>query len=357
MLLLGEADVRRCLSMRDCLEVNRRALQSIGTNDNQTTSSHNASPSPRGVVPTRLALPFEQSDWTLFKPAAYYDETETQMGLKVVSVRAKNPANNKPLVPATILLLDASTGEVNAMVSATYLTAARTAAGSALATRLCLDSLRQRQKHSTTDLKHLVVFGAGLQAECHIEAIHEAMQQTFQRITIVNRSHARAQNLRENLAVNHPSCQCDILLLDQKQDIQDALATADVVVATTNTLTPLWDGKSLKPGCHINGIGSYTPDMHEVDVATVDRCRVFIDTPEAKTVGDLKHLSERKQQHPIVLLGDALTNPVAAWESADSKLDCTFYKAVGTAIQDVMTATMVAERAKEMGVGTYVDMS
>ena len=97
--------------------------------------------------------------------------------MKIVSPRANNASKNKPTCPATIMLLNAETGETSAVVAATYLTAARTAAGSALATQMACPS--------SADGLALVVFGAGLQGELHIKAIQHVVN--VKKVLIVNR--------------------------------------------------------------------------------------------------------------------------------------------------------------------------
>jgi ornithine cyclodeaminase len=324
--------------MKDCLDVNRVALSSMVTQ--------------QSFVPKRLGLPYEPShkhdddvpDWTLIKAASFTEHDETvQMGVKVVSVRSHNPAHNLPLVPATVLNIDPATGKVDAVLAGTYLTAARTAAGSALATAIL-------KPH----LQHLVVFGAGLQAELHIQAIATALNRPIPLVTIVNRTEARSKELSKKLPAEWAEHTHTVVLNDSLA-VSEAISTADCIATTTNSPTPIFDGSLLKPGCHINGIGSYTPDMQEVAARTVDRCRVFMDTPEAKDVGDLKHLTSH---HPIHLLGELLIDPSIqdSWE-ASPMVDSTFYKSVGTCIQDVMTAKMVVKRARELNIGTMVDMS
>ncbi|KAI2510659.1 Shikimate / quinate 5-dehydrogenase [Fragilaria crotonensis] len=280
MLFLSESNVKQCLSMKDCIDVNRQALISLTNNGG-------------GIVPTRIALPYQSSplatttsttpstpssqDWSLFKPATYQqsDGSTSHMGMKLVSVRSENPSRfGLPMVPATIMVVDPPSGMVEAVVSATYLTAARTAAGSALATQLCCRS----------NSKHVLVFGAGCQAECHLEAI-QCVVPTLERITIVNRNRDRADTLAAQQTL--PTT---VLELQDTIAIQQALQDADIVVACTNTMTPLFDGTFLSKGCHVNGIGSFTPDMQEIDDATVQRSIVLIDTPDAKSVGDLKVL-------------------------------------------------------------------
>jgi ornithine cyclodeaminase len=347
MFLLGERDVRQALSLQECLDINRKALMAItdGT----------------AVVPSRLGLPYPNNpnlkdekkgalssntaeDWTLIKPAAYYSSQspDVAMGMKVISLRANNPSKGLPLAAATILLLDAASGVVEATISGTYLTVARTSAGPALAV-----------KTFQPQAQHLVLFGAGAQAECHVELMEIALQRKIPRITIVNRSRGRAEALKTKLLADRDTV-VEVVLLADSDAIASALSTADVVAATTNATTPLWeDGSILKKGCLITGIGSYTPNMQEVPESAVNLSHVIIDIPDAMEVGDLKHLgSYASSTHQITLAGDALKDP----SGIGSSTDYIFYKAVGTAIQDVLTAQSVVERAKHLGIGHEVDM-
>jgi ornithine cyclodeaminase len=400
MLVLGERDVRQALDPQTCLDVNRRALTALARKT--------------GVVPTRLALPYPNNpnrttpadaddappsslapqDWTLIKPAAYYGEsTGTEagskgqegggddpdqamaMGLKVVSVRAGNPAKGLPLVPATVFLLDPESGIVVATVAGTHLTVMRTSAGPALAVQAF-----------QPDARELVVFGAGAQAECHIRLMELALRRRIPKITIINRTLQRAQALQAKLVqerrridgtagddapydTTKPSLVAAVAL-DDVDGVSRALATADVVAATTNSSTPLFTGSAmaLPKGCLITSIGSYTPDMQEIPESVVDRSVVVIDTPEAMQVGDLKHLGGEDalfhparspgKQHPVFLAGDALADPARVQQvKSDEGKDYIFYKAVGTAIQDVLTAQAVLEKASEFGIGQNVEMS
>lgn len=357
MFMLGERDVLKALDLKECLEINRQALMSISE---QTC-----------FVPSRLGLPYPNhpnssgssdgaQDWTLIKPAAYYGENNGRssdnvdadpamgclaMGLKVISIRS----NNFPLTTATILLLDPKSGLVESTVAGTGITVARTSAGPALAV----------QAFRPNGVQHLVVFGAGAQASCHIEIMQVALGHKIPKITIINRTRRRAEELRTKVLSSGDAADgqqiVDIVLLSETEAINEALSTADVVAATTNATEPLFqDGGILKRGCVITGIGSYTPEMQEIPPSAVDRCHVVIDTPEAMSVGDLKHLgSLETTKHPITMAGDAWKDPLAIGKETD----CIFYKAVGTAIQDVLTTRAVVNRAKEMGLGQTIDMS
>jgi ornithine cyclodeaminase/alanine dehydrogenase-like protein (mu-crystallin family) len=235
--------------------------------------------------------------------------------------------------------VDPPTGQVEAMVSATYLTAARTAAGSALSAQW-IQSFREKSIDSS---QHLVIFGAGLQAECHIEALCCVIPNIIH-ITIINRRMERATNLAKKQKL--PT---KVICLQDHNQVSQACRDADWIVACTNTQTPLWDGSWLKSGCHVMGVGSYTPDCQEVDDVTVQRSSiVLVDTFDASTVGDLKSLSK-----PLHLLGDVLRNPSHIQPSAP----CTFYKSVGTAIQDIFTARWIVDQAYQQNLGQRVEQS
>jgi ornithine cyclodeaminase len=423
MLMLSERDVRQCLSLVECLEVNRKALIALadgtaqvptrlgipyrgGSNSNSPSNDDDNSQTPANQSPDHHGSTSHHShhdhshghshdhhpphhspgsasaapntsdstradDWTLFKPAAY---SNSSLGIKIVSIRSDNPTTrNLPLVPATVVSVDAETGVVDAIVAGTYLTAARTAAGSALATAHALAGSSNNPRGA---LRHLVVFGAGLQAELHVQMIATALSvhaagengdksatsvKKIPMVTIVNRSVERAQALAHRLGD-----WCDAartIELSDEYGVADALASSSVIVTATNAVAPLFTSPSLiPPGCHINGIGSYTPTMQEVPSRLVsDRCVVWMDTAEARHVGDLQSLTPH---HPAFLLGSVLADASSSSSSSSGAdgsrphhLDCTFYKAVGTAIQDVMTADLVVRRARQLNLGTTVDMS
>jgi ornithine cyclodeaminase len=366
MLILSEADTRRCFTVPDAISTTRKALASLVKDGG-------------GEVPKRIGLPFTTAasssssksspdDWSLFKPAAFYpastdltDDDEILMGMKMVSIRAHNPEKfNKGTVLATTMLLNSETGEVSAIVAATYLTGVRTAAGSALATHLAFSN------RNTSNGLMLVIFGAGLQAELHIKCIQHVVNIT--RLVIINRSIDRADELKEMILNDQPHLESEtktaitditIILLSDIKGVENAVQNADIICTTTNTCTPLFRGELLKPGCHINGVGSYTPLMQEIDDATVQRSEILIDTIEALDVGDLSSLkngSDELNCHVVGLIGDALVGNIKFGIRRDDRIDCTFYKSVGTAIMDVFAAHEAVQNAKLLNIGVKVDM-
>ena len=376
MLILNEAQVRKCLTLELCIQANKAALATLGStkgnHEKDSSSSFVPSSLPsNAVIPTRIGLPrtiHESSssnktqlpeDTTLFKPAAYYStdndiSSSTLMGMKIISIRAKNPSKGKPTATATMTMLNAETGQVTSVLNATYLTAARTAAGSAIATQLCLE--QKKLLHGQKD-KHLVVFGAGIQAEMHIRLIQYILPNEISKVIIVNRSFARADKLKHTLQMEHPDVTYNVLTLDQQHKIHDTVATADVIATATNTEFPLFDWSHVNSSAHVCAVGSYLDSSEEVSSTFVkDRCYTLSDTLDALNVGDLKLLEGNSEQY-LGLLGDFLQNRIVLdREQILHKKKCTFYKSVGTAIQDIFTADAVIQNAMKLGLGTNVDM-
>ena len=184
---------------------------------------------------------------------------------------------------------------------------------------------------------------------------------------IVNRTSERAEKLKELILNEQPAqdsqtqtciSNISVVLLSDEKEVQNAVSIADVIATTTNTCTPLFRGEWPKPGCHINGVGSYTPTMAEVDDDLIKRCEVLIDTKEALDVGDLSCLKGEGEipNNFAGLIGDALVGNIEFGWRTDEKVDCTFFKSVGTAIQDVVSANVAVENARKENVGVTVEM-
>ena len=187
---------------------------------------------------------------------------------------------------------------------------------------------------------------AGLQAEMHIKCIQYVVN--INTLVIVNRSRERAEKLKQMILNDKepdsqskaatPITNISIVLLSNEVEVKDAVSDADVIATTTNSCTPLFRGEWLKPGCHINGVGSYTAKMKEVPDDAVKRCEVLIDTHEALDVGDLQCITN-ESPNLAGLIGDALVGNIEFGSSRRRDgINCTFFKSVGTAIQDVVSA-------------------
>ena len=149
------------------------------------------------------------------------------------------------------------------------------------------------------------------------------------------------------------------------QAVARLVGASDIVVLATNSSTPVLRGEWMAPGTHVCGVGSYTPTMQEVDAAGARRCAVVLDTEHALTVGDIADADLPSEQWET--LGELLASPVPEADGDGSSggggggasgsggaVDCTFFKSVGTAVQDIATAALVLRRAEALGLGVVV---
>jgi ornithine cyclodeaminase/alanine dehydrogenase-like protein (mu-crystallin family) len=232
------------------------------------------------------------------------------MGMKSVTCFPDNgPRNNKPAVAGMYLLLSTETGETLAILDATRLTVWRTAAASALASRLL----------SRTDSSRLVLLGAGALAPYFIRA-HTAVR-PIREVVIWNRTLANAEAIASRFA----SAPYRVTVTD---DLEGACRSADIVSAITLSKEPLIKGAWLKPGTHVDTAGAFTKDMRETDDDVVRKARLFADTMAGAfgEAGDFLQPIARGVIGKEAILGDLydLTRGKVLGRQAAS--DITFFK-------------------------------
>jgi ornithine cyclodeaminase/alanine dehydrogenase-like protein (mu-crystallin family) len=248
---------------------------------------------------------------------------EAGVGVKLVTLTEANPAAGLPLIHAVYVLFDPATQVPALLVDGAALTALRTAAVSGLATRHL----------ARTDASRLVIFGAGVQAGAHLEAIVAVRPITH--LAVVTRTAARAEDLLARAAA---------LGIDASVDGPDAVSGADIVCTCTTAAAPLFDGDALATGAHINAVGAYQPHTREVDTATVLRAQVVVETRAAalEESGDL-----------LIPIGEGVIGPdhvradlqevVRGAEVRSRPGDVTLFASVGLAFEDLAMAGALAE--------------
>lgn len=237
------------------------------------------------------------------------------MGVKVVTQFEGNAARGLDRIQATYLYLDADTGEALALLDGRVLTAIRTAAVSALAT----------QYLANPGVKRLAIFGTGVQARSHLEAMRAVFE--ISEVMVCGSTEEKSKSFAEAHACRAaaaPEC-----------------CTADLICACTTARRPLWDGARLRPGTHINAVGNSRPDTREIDAATVARSRVAVDTLEGalSEAGDL--LLPKAQDHIVAELAEVVRGVKTVRRSAK---DITLFKAVGYALGDLALARLACAR-------------
>jgi ornithine cyclodeaminase/alanine dehydrogenase-like protein (mu-crystallin family) len=205
------------------------------------------------------------------------------------------------------------------VIDGAALTALRTGAVSGLATRWLARS----------DARRLVVFGAGVQARVHVEAVRAVRD--IDEVVVVSRSAATAEALAREIGAR-PGAAADV-------------ATADVVCTCTTSADPLFDGALLAPGTHVNAVGAYTPETREVDTAAVARSRVAVETREVAMAeaGDLlMPIAEGAvgTDHIVADLEDVVRGSAVRRSPAD----VTLFVSVGMAFEDLVVARAAVDR-------------
>jgi ornithine cyclodeaminase len=196
----------------------------------------------------------------------------------------------------------------------------------------------------------LALFGAGAQAPHQVHAV--CAVRPIERIWIVNRGRERAEALR--LTLQDQGIQAEIGLAESAAA---ALAEADVICCATRAATPLFADADLRPGTHINGVGSYTHELAEVPPTTVGRARVVVDQRAAAwaEAGDLIQARDAGllDADSIAELGEVLAGQAAGRSNAEQ---ITFFKSVGNAVQDMAVGQLALAEARRLGLGTEVPL-
>lgn len=262
------------------------------------------------------------------------------LGTKTVTVCFDNPRRGLPTIMASYLLHDPETGEPLAFMEAGYLTALRTGATSAVAaTRL-----------ARSDSRTAACFGAGVQAAFQLRCLRAVLP--LERVEVVSRSRETAAAFAERVGRT--------LGLHAAPAVSPAaaLSRADVVVTATTSPAPVFDGRDLRPGTHVDAVGAFTPATRELDTETVRRSRVFVDTFEGAwhEAGDvLLPIQEGAitRAHVVGELADLVTGAKPGRLGAD---EVTLFKSVGFAPEDAVTARLAYDRARATGRGLTVDL-
>lgn len=323
-LILTRKDVMSVLTMKDCMTAVKQAFLELvnGTAD----------------LPLRTALKPAQGI-SLYMPA--YLRESGALACKIVTVYKDNPSrHNLPTTIGTVLLQDPETGRVICIMDGGYLTAVRTGAVSGIATHYL-----GRQAEGMT----AGIFGAGVQAKMQLWAMTEARK--LSKAVVYDISGEAAENFSREMAEK-------LKLPVSIASTPEAVLEADILCLATSSPTPLFDGNLVKPGTHINGIGSHSANARELDTTIVKRSKFVGDSREAcfKESGDIIiPLNEGaiKEDHFYAELGEIIAGLKVA-RSNDQEI--TLFKSNGLAIQDTATARLVYEKALSSGIGVNVEI-
>lgn len=324
-LILSRAQIRSVVSMAECLGAVEDAFREFANGT--------------AAMPTRVSLSLpDKAGWLGVMPA--YLRDAGSLATKIVSVYPQNETTHRiPSVLATIVLNNAETGRIEAILEGSYITAMRTGAVSGVATKYL----------APRDAETVGIFGAGVQARKQLEAVQEVRK--IRRALVYDSDKKRALDYVVELSTQHD------LTASVASTPSEAVREASIIITATTSTTPLFNGREIEPGTHINAIGAFTPNARELDNETVSNSKIVVDSMDAALAeaGDIitplkEGVIERKDIWAE--LGEIVAGKKAGRTAESEK---TLFKSVGLGIQDAAVAKLVFEKAKRLGVGTQFD--
>ena len=325
ILILNHDDVTRLLPMADCIAVMDEALRALARGEfSQPLRTILKPPAVKGVLAQMPA--FRAGDQPVF-------------GLKAICVFPGNAAIGKDAHQGSVLLFSGTTGEPLAMANASAITAIRTAAVSAVATRAL----------ARDEPADLAIIGAGVQARSHLEAM--AGVRSIKRTRVAS---SRSERGRQFAAEMQPRFPFPIEAVDSAEE---AIRDANVIVTATTSRDPVVRHEWISPGAHINAIGTYSPAAREIDTATVAAASLFVDRRESALNEAGDYLLAAKEgaigpAHIRAELGEVL---IGAHPGRTSPDEITIFKSLGLAIEDLAAVAHIYQKAQQHNTGNWVD--
>jgi alanine dehydrogenase len=282
--------------------------------------------------PVRTVIPVSGND-AFFGTMPAYAREPAALGAKLVTVFGANAAKGLHTHLASIVLLDPETGGLIALLDGRYITEARTAAVSAVSSRL----LARKTAAS------LAIIGSGVQARSHLEALGRVHH--LRHVSVWSPTKER----RDRFAAESASGPCEVRAVNHAGE---AVVGADLIVLATSSPAPVIENGWVKPGAHVMCVGACRPNQREMDPALTARGRLFVDSRIAALVesGDVvMGIAEGRfgADHIVAEIGEVAGGH--AGRRTDTEV--TIFKSLGMAVEDVTAANLAYQRAVEKGLG------
>lgn len=325
--VVSKDEVFRLYSMKDAVDAIETAFKIYSQGSCET--------------PLRTCLQVGSEGSTLFMPAS----TGSAVGVKIVSVRSGNKARGLPTVPALYCDVDAQTGVVSGLVDGAALTYLRTGAASGVAAR----HLARR------DSAVVAIIGCGMQGRAALEAV-AAVCKDLKKAIFVD-SHADSRTAIGSWAKEKLGLES----VDGGAGFDagtEAAKQADIIVTTSSSSVPVFDGKAVRKGTFVSCVGAYLPDCREVDSYLISHASVYVDTRSGalSEAGDLLiPISEGVFSKDAVVgeIGEVALGTCRARQTEDEVI---VFKTVGSAVQDVVVGHEICLRAERASLGALIPM-
>ena len=323
MLILTRTDVERLLPIDACIAAMDMAMRAASAGE--------------AAMPLRQSMPIPHTAGKMVLMPGWLGGAAPVFDVKIVSKFPRAAGSAHGTHVGAVMLFDARDGLPIALLEGGSLTAIRTAAATALATRVL----------ARPDARTLAVLGAGEQARNHVRAMRAV--RPIDRVLVWARDPMKAQAFAAGLDAR----------AEAVATAQSAVEQVDIICTTTSATDPVLLGAWLQPGAHVNLVGSAIPTAAEADVEAVARCRYFVDYRRAALAeaGELKRAIEAGRvtaDHIAGEIGEVLLGRV---EGRRNDREITLYKSLGIAAQDLAAAQAGVAAALAQGVGAQIDLS
>ena len=314
-LFINKEKIASLLPMNECIEVMEKMFASLAAGE--------------CLQPLRNIMRLPGSDGLLGMMPCYAGTLDV-MGIKVITVFHANSEAGLPSHQGVVILFDAKHGQPLMLFDALEITAIRTAAASAVATKLL----------SRNDSSTLAILGSGEQAKRHIEAM--LLVREIKRINIWSRKKENAKSLADQVSDQY-SEEVNVFT-----DAKDAIEHANIICTTTASKEPILKGDWIAAGTHINAVGSSTPMARELDTAAIVRSKLFTDRYESvfNEAGDFlipKKEGAINDDHVKAEIGEVIAGTKKGRESNE---EITVFKSLGIAAEDIFSAFHIYEKLK-----------
>lgn len=310
MISVSAKELRRLLPMPEAIETVHHAMIGVAQG--------------RATMPLRSVMDIDGTNRLGIMPGALRDPDV--YGVKLISLFPGNPAKGLSSHIGSMVIFDNETGAVAAMLDADALTAIRTAAASAAATRALARS----------DASRLTIIGTGEQAESHIEAM--LCVRDINELCIAGRNQARAEAFVQRVAPRFPD-----LKMRCARDARQSVEGADIICTVTSSPDVVLKGAWVEPGCHVNAVGASIPSMQEIDTEILLKSVLYVDylpsaLAQARDIIDAISSGEMDRSHIRGEIGQVYAGTLPGRGGAD---EITLYRSLGVAAQDLACARKV----------------
>ncbi len=322
MVLIRRGEMEANFTMEEAIESMAEAFSGLSSGESS--------------VPERYVVDSTDGALTMLLKPAFTPDKQTS-GVKILSLRNLDPLPGIPRITGIVLLMDNESGEVLSLLDGEFMTALRTGAASGLATRLL----------SREDSRTLAIFGCGRQGRTQLEAVHAVRE--IERTWVFDTSRESAESFVQEMKDQARG------VLEIAGDLS-VLKEADIICTATNSEEPLFGRAHCKEGTHINAIGSFKPQMQELEPDLIHSSRIYLDDRKAclHESGDLikaKNKYNSLEYKVIGEIGELVTGKI---RGRVSQGDITLFKSVGTAIQDMVVADRIYQKSRTIGFGEEI---